>query len=127
MRVLERCTLGLSRDVLCAPCGWAEVEPSESTTSVGRGRELFRTDMCSSRMRPAWKMLGLGPGISGAVSTMVPLVKHELPGLRRMQRVRCERPERSREASVCDEIVIALRPVPSHCAGGLHGGKARTS
>ena len=74
MHVLEAHILGSSRDHARAPHGWTVIELSQSTASVGRFRELSRTDPCVSLTRPAWVMLGLRSGILGVISTMLPLV-----------------------------------------------------
>ena len=63
-----------SRDHARASHGWTVIELSQSTASVACVREPSRTDPCVSHTRPAWEMLGLGPGISAIASTMVPLV-----------------------------------------------------
>ena len=74
MHVLEARILGSSTDHARAPHGWTVIELSQSTASVGRFREPSRTDPGSSLTRPAWEMLGLGPGISGVIPTIQPLV-----------------------------------------------------
>jgi hypothetical protein len=98
----EICILSSSTDPARVPHGRTVIELSQSTASVTHFREPSRTDPCSSRTRPAWLMLGLRPGMSGTFSTMVPLVQHGLPGLRRTQGLRCECSEPSRAASVGD-------------------------
>ena len=99
MRAPEARILVSSRDHARAPYGWTDIELSREHLSIGLEREPSRTDPCSSRTRPAWLMLGLGSGILGMISTMVPLVQHGLPVLRRTQGFRWDRSEPSRAAS----------------------------
>ena len=54
--------------------GWTVIELSREHRSVRHGKEPHSTDPCVSLTRPAWEMLGLGPGILGVISTMQPLV-----------------------------------------------------
>ena len=74
MRLPEAHILISSRDHARAPHGWTVIELSQSTASVARVREPSRTDPCVSHTRQAWEIIGLRPGISGTVSTIVPLV-----------------------------------------------------
>ena len=74
MHVLEAYILGSSIDLARPSHGWTVIELSQSTASVGRFREPSRTDPGSSLTRPAWEMLGLGPGILGVIPTIQPLV-----------------------------------------------------
>ena len=74
MHVLEAYILGSSTDLARPSHGWTVIELSREHRSVRHGKEPHSTDPGSSRMRPAWEMLGLGPGISGMISTMKPLV-----------------------------------------------------
>ena len=74
MRAPEAHVLISSRDHARAPHGWTVIDLSQSTASVARVREPSRTDPCVLLTRPAWVMLGLGPGISGMISTMMPMV-----------------------------------------------------
>ena len=73
MRVLEARILGLSTDVRRDPCDRAEIAPSESTTSVGRGRELSRTDLCRATERRVCLEVRIGQIISRSFSTTMPL------------------------------------------------------
>ena len=74
MHVLEAYILGSSTDLARPSHGWTVIELSREHRSVRHGKEPHSTNPGSSRMRPAWEMLGLGPGILGVISTMQPLV-----------------------------------------------------
>ena len=74
MHVLEAYILGSSIDLARPSHGWTVIELSREHRSVGHSKEPHHTDPCVSRKRPAWEMLGLGPGISRVISTMKPLV-----------------------------------------------------
>ena len=74
MHVLEAYILGSSIDLARPSHGWTVIELSREHRSVRHGKEPHSTDPGSSRMRPAWEMLGLGPGILGVISTILPLV-----------------------------------------------------
>ena len=65
MHLLEGSALGLSRDVLCAPCGWAEVEPSESTTSVGPRQRAVSHGHVLIAHAAGMEDVGLGTGYFG--------------------------------------------------------------
>ena len=74
MHVLEAYILGSSIDLARPSHGWTVIELSGEHRSVGHGKEPHRTDPCVSCKRPAWEMLGLGPGILGVLPTIQPLV-----------------------------------------------------
>jgi hypothetical protein len=73
--------------------------------------------MCRTAVRPICKMLGLGIGMSIALSTMVPVVWEEMAGLRRAQGMRCEQHER---CAAHDQLTpIASRAFNTSQAGRL--------
>ena len=74
MHLLEARILGSSRDHARAPHGWTVIELSREHRSVRHGKEPYSTDPGSLLTRPAWEMLGLGPGILGVIPTIQPLV-----------------------------------------------------